>query len=142
MLRVMCYMKTMNFIKSSIIFASFVLMFIGGLAMYPANAQIMQGLQTTAGSAGLPGKPSGGFEAAIGGVIGSIMGLVGSVLFVYLLYGGFKWMIAGGDTKAVTDAQSIIRNAIIGIAIVVFAYALTNFVVNTLTGVAANPTGV
>jgi len=138
----MNYKIFMKLLKSFILIASLSLMLIGGISTHPVNAQIMEGLNKTAQEAQLPGKPAGGFEAAIGGVIGSVMGLIGSILFVYLLYGGFRWMIAGGDSKAVTEAQAIIRNAIIGIAIVVFAYALANFVVTTLSGVAANPTGV
>lgn len=105
-----------------------------GFYAFSANAQdVMTGLKSAAGAAGLPGKPTGGFEAAIGAIIGSVMGLIGTILFVYMLYGGFKWMTAGGDNKAVTDAQSIIKNAIIGIAIIVFAYTLTSFVINTLS---------
>ncbi|MFA6161135.1 MAG: hypothetical protein WC766_03055 [Patescibacteria group bacterium] len=112
-----------------------------GFFAFSAHAQdVMTGLKSAAGAAGLPGKPTGGFEAAIGGVIGSVMGLVGTILFVYMLYGGFKWMTAGGDNKAITDAQSIIKNAIIGIAIIIFAYTLTSYVINTLsTGVTSSP---
>lgn len=105
-----------------------------GFYAVSANAQdVMSGLKTAAGTAGLPGKPTGGFEAAIGGIIGSVMGLIGAILFVYMLYGGFKWMTAGGDNKAVTEAQAIIRNAIIGIAIIVFAYVIADYVITTLT---------
>lgn len=117
------------------------------LAASPVHAQILEGLTKAAGSAGLPGKPSGGLEQAIGQIIGSVMGLVGSIMFIYMLYGGFRWMVAGGDSAAVTKAQSIIRNAIIGIAIIIFSYTLANYVVGVLTntaggtGGAPSPTG-
>jgi len=117
------------------------------LAVPSVHAQILEGLKTAAGTAGLPGKPSGGLEQAIGQIIGSVMGLVGSIMFIYMLYGGFRWMVAGGDSAAVTKAQSIIRNAIIGIAIIIFAYTLSSYVVGVLTntaggaGGAPSPTG-
>ncbi len=116
------------------------------LATPSVHAQILEGLKTAAGTAGLPGKPSGGLEQAIGQIIGSVMGIVGSILFVYMLYGGFRWMVAGGDSAAVGKAQAIIRNAIIGIAIIIFAYTLSNYVVGVLTNTASggggpSPTG-
>ncbi|MDD5726665.1 MAG: hypothetical protein PHC53_04675 [Patescibacteria group bacterium] len=111
------------------------------LATPSAHAQILEGLKTAAGTAGLPGKPSGGLEQAIGQIIGSVMGLVGSILFVYMLYGGFRWMVAGGDAAAVGKAQAIIRNAIIGIAIIIFAYTLSNYVVGVLTNTASGAGG-
>ncbi|MDD5438537.1 MAG: pilin [Patescibacteria group bacterium] len=111
---------------------------IGSYASTVHAQDIMSGLKQTASAAGLPGKPSGGIEDAIGKVIGSVMGLVGTLLFVYMLYGGLKWMMAGGDNKAVTEATAIIRNAIIGIVIIVFAYVLANYVITTLSSVASS----
>jgi hypothetical protein len=110
---------------------------VGSYALTAHAQDIMTGLKTTAGAAGLPGKPSGGFEVAIGKIIGSVMGLVGTLLFVYMLYGGARWMLAGGESKAVQEAQAIIRNAIIGLVIIVFAYTLANYVITTLSSVSS-----
>lgn len=93
---------------------------------------IKSGAQKAAGGAGLGGSGSPDLMTLIGQLIGAVMGLVGVILFGYMVYGGFKWMTAGGDQKAVTDAQTIIRNAIIGIVIIVAAYAISNFVIGTL----------
>jgi len=46
----------------------------------------------------------------------------GLLLFVLLIYGGFSYMIAGGDEKAVTKAKAIMTNAGIGLVIVVCAW--------------------
>jgi hypothetical protein len=105
-----------------------------------AKAQsIAAGLQTAAGTAGLPGGADADLGLMIGRIIGSLMGIIGSLLFLYMLYGGFRWMTAGGDAAAVTKAVSIIKNAIIGIMIIVFAYTLSNFVVTRLASVAGEP---
>ena len=48
-------------------------------------------------------------------------------------------MTAGGDASSVTKAVSIIKNAIIGIMIIIFAYTLSNFVVTRLASVAGEP---
>lgn len=44
--------------------------------------------------------------------------------FVNLLVGGVSWIGAGGDPKALTAARNRITNAVIGLIIVVAAYAI------------------
>lgn len=68
----------------------------------------------------------------IGNIINVVLGFMGIVLLFYLLYGGFKWMTAGGDSKGVDEAKTMIRNAIIGLVIIVSSYAISNFVLSQL----------
>lgn len=68
----------------------------------------------------------------IASLISSVIGFLGVVLFVYLLYGGFIYMTAGGDTSKVKEATSIIRNAIVGLVIIALAYAIATFVITQL----------
>ncbi|MBI4139136.1 hypothetical protein HY479_03230, partial [Candidatus Uhrbacteria bacterium] len=53
----------------------------------------------------------------------------------YLLYGGFLWMTAGGSEEGVTKAKTMIRNAIIGLVIIVAAFSISNFVLSSLVKV-------
>ncbi|MCI0479221.1 pilin [Candidatus Uhrbacteria bacterium] len=69
----------------------------------------------------------------IGNIIGGLMSLVGAILFVYLLYGGFRWMTAGGDEKKVGEARDVIKNAVIGLVIIVLAYAIATFVIDQVS---------
>lgn len=68
-------------------------------------------------------------NAIIGGLISAVIGFLGVVLFLYLMYGGFLWMTAGGDMGKVKEATAIIRNAIIGLVIIAASYAIANFVI-------------
>ncbi|MBU1348625.1 pilin [Patescibacteria group bacterium] len=78
----------------------------------------------------------------IGNLIGGLMSLIGAILFVYLLYGGFRWMTAGGDEKKVKEATDVIKNAIIGLLIIVLAYAIATFVITEVGKAASSaPTG-
>ena len=45
-----------------------------------------------------------------------------------MIYAGFTWMLAGGNKEKVTKATSIIRGAVIGLAMVLAAYAITTFI--------------
>jgi len=58
--------------------------------------------------------------------------VIGIVLFVLLLYGGFLWLTSAGDPDKVRKATGTIVNAVIGVAIVVFAYLATRIVAGIL----------
>lgn len=99
---------------------------------------IEQGMKTTASGAGYATPASGGLEAMVGSLINALLSLVGLILFVYMLYGGFIWMTAAGDSKKVGQAQDIIKNAIIGIIIIAAAWVISNQVLQYLIA-ASNP---
>ena len=64
--------------------------------------------------------------------------------FVLLLIGGIRWILAGGDEKAVAGARGTITAALIGLVIVLVAYAIIRLVeiffnVSIITGGVAIP---
>lgn len=71
----------------------------------------------------------------VGRIINVVLGFLGIVLLFYFLYGGFKWMTSGGDSDGVDEAKTMIRNAVIGLVIVMASYALSNFVLGQLVAV-------
>jgi len=71
----------------------------------------------------------------IGRLVNIALGFVGIVLLVYIVFAGFMWMTAGGDEKKTKDAMAMIKNAVIGLLIVVAAFAISNFVLNSLVNV-------
>ncbi|KKR48602.1 MAG: hypothetical protein UT86_C0004G0088 [Candidatus Magasanikbacteria bacterium GW2011_GWC2_40_17] len=73
-------------------------------------------------------------EAVVGGIIEAALVLLGVIFLILMIYGGFKWMLARGESKEVDEAQDIIKRSIVGLIIVVAAYAITYFVVFYLTG--------
>jgi hypothetical protein len=60
------------------------------------------------------------------------MGLLGIVAVVIILLGGFKWMTAGGNEEKVAEAKKLIVSGIIGLVIIMSAYAIATFVVNSV----------
>jgi amino acid permease len=76
-------------------------------------------------------------QRAIGRVVQYAIGFSGALFLAYFIYGGFMWMTAGGDTTRVTKAQHALRNAILGIGIIVFSYTLISLILgftDVLTG--------
>jgi len=65
-------------------------------------------------------------------IIRTAMSLLGIIAVLIILYGGFKWMTAAGSDEAVGDAKKIITAGIIGLVIILTAYAIASFVINSL----------
>ena len=57
--------------------------------------------------------------------IKAFLGLLGIIAIVLMLYAGFQWMTAGGNSEQIGTAKSIMINATIGLAIILSAYAIT-----------------
>lgn len=117
--------------------------FVGAVPVHAQGSPLgnaLQGGLTKAAPKELQGSTN--LPAIIGGVISSLIGFLGVLLFAYLLYGGFKWMTAGGEEKNVKDAVQIIRNAVIGMVIIALSYAIANFVITNIgTATSATPGG-
>jgi amino acid transporter len=61
-------------------------------------------------------------------IIKGFLSLLGVIFMILILIGGFNWMTASGDEEKVRKAKDTLRRAIIGLLIVVSAYAITYFV--------------
>lgn len=67
-------------------------------------------------------------------VINTLLFVVGFLSVVMLIIGGIRYVISGGNSTAVTAAKNTILYAIVGLIIALFAYAIVNFVIGSLTG--------
>jgi uncharacterized membrane protein YjgN (DUF898 family) len=89
---------------------------IGDLTNFGANTSLPKGdLQTTAAK-----------------LINAALGLLGLVAVVIILIGGFKWMTAMGAEDKVKTAKNLIIQGVIGLIIVVCAYAIAQFVITAI----------
>lgn len=66
-------------------------------------------------------------------IITPALGLAGVLFFVLFIYGGFMWMTARGNTTQAEKAKTILMNTIIGLVIVLTAYAVTRFIFTSFT---------
>jgi hypothetical protein len=63
-----------------------------------------------------------------------LFGLVGIVAVIFVIYGGAKFVLSGGDEKQVEGARKTITYALIGLVVVILAFAIVNFI-SYITGV-------
>ncbi|MBI4426803.1 MAG: Ig-like domain-containing protein [Candidatus Kerfeldbacteria bacterium] len=67
-------------------------------------------------------------------VIRWVLGILALVAVSYIIYGGFIWLTAAGNPERIQKAKRIIINAVIGLVIVLLAFAIVSFVVRAIQG--------
>ena len=91
---------------------------------------MLEYLRITAEAAGF-GEPKGIGEIA-GAIIGTFLSLLGIIFVCLIIYGGFLWMTSGGNEVKVMKAKEVLAQAVIGLVIIMSAYAITFFVFQSL----------
>ena len=85
------------------------------------------------------GLSGGDVRVTIARIIRVAMGLLGIIAVVIILIGGFTWMTAGGNDEKVGEAKKWIFSGIIGLAIILSAYGIATFVINSLVTATTAP---
>lgn len=65
-------------------------------------------------------------------IINSLLGLLGTLLVCYVVYGGYLVLLSGGDEDKISEGKKVIKNAVIGLALILSAYGISKFVINKL----------
>lgn len=77
------------------------------------------------------GIPSGG-TSVLGTILGGFLGLLFVIAVVlaviYLIAGGIRWTLSGGDAKAIEGARKQITYAIIGLIVVFIAFFIVSII--------------
>ena len=72
--------------------------------------------------------PGSYISARVGIIIGSLLSFIGVLFMILIIYGGLLWMTARGNEQQVEKAKKLIIQSIIGLIIVLSAYAITNLI--------------
>ena len=83
-----------------------------------------------------------GDGGALTTIVNTMLFIIGFLSVIMLIFGGLRYIISGGNAAAVTTAKNTILYAIVGLIIAIFAYAIVNFVIGSLTGGAGGGTNV
>jgi len=68
-------------------------------------------------------------------VIQWVLGILALVAVVMIIYGGIVWMTAAGNEDRIGKAKKVISAAVIGLIIVLLAWAIVIFVAGTTANV-------
>lgn len=85
------------------------------------------GLNDAAGL-NLPSTNQDPKDAAVS-IVNYLMTFLGIIAVIVILYGGFQWLTAGGNEDKVGSAKKTIIAGVIGLIIIIAAYAIVQIVV-------------
>ena len=129
--------------KKIFIASIFLLLFVGINFCYAADKNLKDAFDVGGPLQQVAGEKGAGYnigeakaEDMISLIITTALEFVGVIFLVLAIYGGYIWMIARGNEQEIEKAKNTLIAAIIGMVIVVAAYAISYYVINALGGAA------
>lgn len=71
----------------------------------------------------------------VANIIKFALSFLGILAVILILIGGFKWMTAGGNDDQVAEAKKWMYSGVVGLLIILAAYALATFVTEQIAAV-------
>jgi len=95
------------------------------------GGSVLDNLNWFGGSLGLPDTDP---RFIIANLIRQLLGLLGIVLLLFIIYAGFLWMLSGDNDEQRTKAKRTLIGAVIGLIIILSANSIVLFIFRTLSG--------
>ncbi len=119
---------------------AFCLLLACALPAVPARAAVNWSAQVGRGGLddvgrtayGAQGSPTVSLGKMVARIIRIFLGFLGIIFVILLMLAGFKYMTAAGNDEKVKEAVKQIRNAIIGLLIILCSYAIVSFISNVV----------
>src|SRR3989344_8425454 len=107
--------KTLIFLFTLTVFA---------LTVVPALAQLDTGLNYGT----FTGLGTNDLREGVMTIVRVIMGFLGIISILVMLYGGFVWLTSAGSEDKIGQAKKIISAGILGLVIIFISFAIATFV--------------
>lgn len=72
-------------------------------------------------------------ESLAGKIITIIISLLGIIFVLFVIYGGYLYLTAAGNEEKTKKGRTIIVQSLLGLIIILSAYAISYFVINLVT---------
>ena len=66
-------------------------------------------------------------------IINIVLGFLGLIAVIVVLFGGFKWMTSCGNQENVGKAKKLLISGLIGLVIILLSWGITSYVVRQMT---------
>jgi hypothetical protein len=119
--------------KKALVLATLLLIIVPCLALALQAQAVDLGLNE-ANTIGLPGGNNDPKAAAVS-IVQYLMTFLGIIAVVIILWGGFQWLTAGGNEDKVGSAKKTIIAGVIGLIIIIAAFAIVTIVVGFATNI-------
>ena len=81
---------------------------------------------------GLPGTQTSTFSEQLGTYVRLFLTIVGLIAVVFLIIGGFRYIMSAGDSEAAEAAKNTIVNSIIGLVVIILSYVIVVVITRAL----------
>jgi len=109
------------------------IMALAGLTLWVlptiANAQASLGIEWGTAT----GLGTRDLKDTITQILNVLLGFLGIIAVIIILLGGFKWMTAMGEEEKVGEAKKLISAGIVGLVVILAAYAIARYVIMTIS---------
>ena len=89
-------------------------------------------------AAALDADATNDLPTIIGNLIAVLLSVLGIIFVVLVVYAGFLYLTAAGDDEKVKKAKKLLTQSIIGLVIIIAAYAIASYVIDALSEVATS----
>lgn len=103
------------------------------------SAQTVQVIEDDADTLGIQAVDNSGLvlsgqdiRVVIAKIIRAVLGLLGIIAVVIVIYAGFTIMTSGGNEEKVAQGKKILTNGVIGLAIILMSFIIVQFLLNAL----------
>ncbi len=76
-----------------------------------------------------------------GNIVRAFLALLATIAVLLIIYAGFLWMTAQGKEDQIQRAKDVLKNATIGVIIIIMAYAIVTFIISLFGGAAGGGGG-
>lgn len=110
-------------------------LFMAGSLCLPA---LTEAANNTSGGTVTIGPPYGGegpqsINDLIKNITTWVLGIAGAIAVLFIIIAGLRYITSHGDSKQAEAAKTTLRNAIIGLVIIVISFFLVQLIVTVLT---------
>lgn len=123
-------------LKNILVAAALLALPLAPMLVHPVHALDLVGsgsaLTTVGSTAGFDAATDDSLTNTIGDLISILLGFLGVIFLILIIYAGLLWMTAAGNEDKVKKAQSILISSVIGLIILLSAYAISYFVISNI----------
>lgn len=95
---------------------------------------IAQGFKLSASDVGLQGSQVSNADNAWVGLMNTVYSVAGIVAVITIIIGGFLYVTSNGEPEKIKRAKNAILYAVIGLVVVIMAFAITQLIIGTTQG--------
>jgi len=122
-------------IAISLVLGLFSFAVLAAVTPMPAAAEITggAGMEEFTEASGVSGAS---LPTIIGRIVRIVISFLGLIAAVIIIVGGFQWMTSGGNEDKIAKAKKLMINGVIGMVLVVLAYAIATFIMSQIVTIA------